>query len=297
MSILLRGLLFALALAASWVPAQAQLSVNLSIKRTSYILHEPILATVAITNLSGRDLLLRDAESPWFGFHISPSGQEGQLVPPRNRDYQLDPLEIKTGETIKQTWNLNSLYAISEYGRHRVRAAIYVAELSKYFTSNAKVIDLTDGRILWQATVGVPETLANGGRQHTLSVLEHSIERHRYVYARVHDRESGTVFCTYQLGLLLDGHKPEMQLDIANNLYILHLAGLKTYLLSNVGINGEFFGQKRYVATKSRPMLRRLADGTLQIVGGQRELEPAPGKAEEPPAPKLSDRPVAIPKR
>ncbi|MDQ3624540.1 MAG: hypothetical protein M3463_18995, partial [Verrucomicrobiota bacterium] len=225
-----RCLLFALALFTSWVPAQGQLSVNLSIKRPNYIRHEPILATVAITNLSGRDLLLRDAESPWFGFHISPSGQEGMLVPPRNREYRLDPLEIKMGQTVKHTSNLNSLYEISEYGRYRVRAAIYVADMSKYFLSPAKVLEITEGRTLWQVTVGVPEALTNGGSQHTLSVLEHHIDKHRYLYARVQDRDSGAVFCTYQLGHLLDGHKPEMQLDTANNLYILHLVGMKTYL-------------------------------------------------------------------
>jgi hypothetical protein len=83
-------------------PAYGQLSVDLQIKRRSYLRYEPLLATVAVTNLSGRDLTLRDGDGQWFGFQIH-TGEESGLVPPRNTDYGLDPLEIKAGETVKRT--------------------------------------------------------------------------------------------------------------------------------------------------------------------------------------------------
>ena len=42
--------------------AGAQVQVDLKFKRLQYIAYEPVVATIAITNLAGRDIELHDAE-------------------------------------------------------------------------------------------------------------------------------------------------------------------------------------------------------------------------------------------
>ncbi|HEX8312588.1 MAG TPA: hypothetical protein VF614_14795 [Chthoniobacteraceae bacterium] len=275
-------------------PAYGQLSVDLQIKRRSYLRFEPLLATVAVTNLSGRDMTLRDADGQWFGFQVHTSVEDG-LVPPRNPDYKLDPLEIKAGETVKRTVNLNELFSLSDVGIYRIRATIYAADLNKYFSSKNVNISLTEGRVVRQQTVGVPDGATNAGSMHTVTLLAYQGTERRYLYARVEDKESGTVFCTYQLGHMIDGTQPELQFDRGNNAYVLHLVGPKTYRLTKIGVNGEFLGQSVYTTPKSRPYIRRLADGTLQIVGGKREL--AQNTADPAAAPvNLSDRPANLPR-
>jgi hypothetical protein len=56
-------------------------------------------------------------------------------------------------------------------------------------------------------------------------------------------------------------------------------------------------GQTSYNAAKSRPTLRKLSDGTLQIIGGRKEAAVAQTPTA-PPAPpvKLSDRPPGLPR-
>ena len=64
--------------------AQAQIQVELKFKRLQYIAHEPILATLKIANLSGRDIDLRDENGQrWFGFEINAG--EGRLLAPFKR--------------------------------------------------------------------------------------------------------------------------------------------------------------------------------------------------------------------
>ena len=287
-------LLAALALvsAAAVTPAHAQLGVDIQIKRRTFIRYEPIIATVSVTNLSGRDLVLRDGSSQWFGFQVN-AGSSENLVPPRNPDYHLDPLELKAGASAKRSVNLNSLFPISEFGPYRIRATIYSEQLDKYFSSRALNIEVTDGTLIWQQTVGVPEGLANGGAMHNFALLKYQSPDKRYLYCRIEDRAGGVVFGTYQLGHMIDGPTPEVHFDSANNLYVLHLVGPKTYLLSKVGVNGEFLGQTTYLAGKTRPYLRRLANGTLQIVGGRREV--AQNTASQVAPAKLSDRPAGLP--
>ena len=291
----IRRLLLVLLCAAAALPAHAQISVALDIKRRIHLRYEPILATVRITNLSGRDLLLQDAGQPWFGFDVTGATTE-TLVAPRNPDYHLDPLEIKIGETVKRTVDLTRLFGISEFGTHRVKATIFAAPLNKLFASQPRLVEITEGKTIWQQTVGVPDTLKNAGRNHTVRLIEFQDDR-RYLYVRVEDEEQAYVFCTQRIGHMIDGTVPQVQFDTTNNLYVLHLTAPKTYLLTNIGVNGEWLGQHTYGAPKYRPNLRRLADGTIQIVGGRRMdlATRAPGTAPAAPPLKLSNRPAGLP--
>ena len=287
-------LLTILALAALTTGARAQIAVDISIRQRLFILHEPVLATVTVTNQTGRDLVLADTRAgQWFSFQIN--GEGDHFVPPRNLDYHLPPLPIRAGETLKRTVNLNELYDLGDFGIYAVRANIFFAEMDKYFVSKPTHIELTEGRTMWRRTAGVPEGVKNAGQTHIFTVLAHQHGDHNLLYVRIEDQDSGAVFCTNPLGRIIDGAQPEIQFDSANNLYILQLVAQRTFILSKFSVNGEFMGISNYTAPKTRPSLRKLPDGTLQIIGGKKELPIAQNAATDaPPPPKLSDRPAGL---
>jgi len=52
--------------------AEAQIQVDLKFKRLQYIAYEPVVATLSITNLAGRDIDLHNADGQsWLGFEIT----------------------------------------------------------------------------------------------------------------------------------------------------------------------------------------------------------------------------------
>ena len=60
-----------------------QIQVDIKLARLQYIAHEPVIATVGITNLAGRDIDLQDSdEQAWFGFEIT--GAEDQPIAASN---------------------------------------------------------------------------------------------------------------------------------------------------------------------------------------------------------------------
>jgi hypothetical protein len=166
--------------------------------------------------------------------------------------------------------------------------------MDKFFVSNPATMELTEGHMLWKQVVGVPKGMKNGGDMHTFSLLTHQRGDGNLLFVRVEDQDHGGVFCTFPLARMLDGAGPEMQFDSANNLYVLQLVGDKAYTLSKISVNGRFLGQTNYSAEKSRPFLRKLANGALQLVGGRREDDAAPAPGAGAPA-KLSDRPAGLP--
>jgi hypothetical protein len=287
----MRCLLLTLALLLAASAAHAQLNVGIEVKRRTYLRYEPLLVTVTLENLTGRDLLLSDGESPWFSFVVL-HGEEKTILPPRNPDYKLDPLELKIGETVKRTVNLVDLYPVTEYGLHRIRATIYAKPLNQYFTSKTAVVDISEGRTMWKQVVGVPDTMKNAGEMHEFSLLAAQGTSHQYLYCRVTDPATGRVFGMYRLGHLVDGTQFDAKFDATNTLHVLHLIGPKTYTLTQIGPNGEVHGQWIYDAPKYKPTLRRDATGNLDIVGATRRVEAA---KNAPPAPKASDRPPGLP--
>jgi hypothetical protein len=292
-----RFLLCLLFLAAILPEADAQLAVGIQIKRRLFILNEPVIANVAITNNTGHDITLEDTEEggQWFRFQIVAS--DGRMVPPRDNNYRLDPLSIRAGETARRSVNLNELYTLGDFGAYKVTASIFLPERGKYYASRAEVMELTEGRTIWKQTVGVPESAQGAGGQRTFTLLTLQMDKGRMLYVRV-EGEDGTVYACYNLGRMVEGFPPEAKFDRGNNLYILQLVGQKTYSLAHVGLNGDLYRQSTYVTPKRQPYLRRLEDGTLQIVGAVRQQEPVASLAgkEAADTPKLSDRPPGLPK-
>ncbi len=290
-----RFLLFLFALAIFLPAADAQLAVSIQIKRRLFVLNEPIIASVAITNNTGHDVTLSDTEEggQWFRFQIVAG--DGRMVPPRNSEYTLEPLSMHSGETAKRSVNLNELYTLGDYGTYKVTASIFLPERGKYYASRAEAMEVTDGRTVWKQTVGVPDAAGGAGSTRTFTLLTLQMDKGRMLYVRVVG-EDGTAYGCYNIGRMVDGFLPEAKFDRGNNLYVLQLTGQKTYFLTHIGLNGDYLGRSTYITPKKQPYLRRLEDGTLQLVGAVKQQEVVASLIDPADSPKLSDRPAGFPK-
>lgn len=283
----------ALALLCVLAPSlHAQLDVSMDIERRLYICYEPIVATVTITNLSGRDLTLSDKEpDKWFSFEILDS--QGMPIPPRAADYHLDPITIPMGQTVKRKVNLVNLYPVTDYGVYHVRAAVYMADLDKYFASPGQAIEVSEGKTLWQQTVGIPDGQQNAGQYRSYELLSFRQPRDLMLYVRIEDDKAGVVYATLPLGRLINGYDPEVQVDMLSQLHILQMVAPKEYLYTRLGPNAEMLGQQDFADLKTRPYLKRMGDGEVTVAGG---MEVLPSTADETAVgPKLSDRPPGMP--
>jgi hypothetical protein len=272
------------------VSARAQIQVELSFKRLQYIAHEPILATIKITNNSGRDIDLHDDSGQhWFGFEIKAG--EGRLLTPLRQDASEPPLHVESGNTVIRKVNLTTQYPVHDLGTYHVRANVFFPDLNKFFYSTTKVVQVGDARPIWQKTVGVPEGRPNAGEVRSYSLLSNRFLDHTSLYVRVENRDSGVVYTTYSLGRTIANEDPQAEIDRANQLHVLHCAAPRSWAYSHVGLNGELLAHSTFLETKTRPRLRHAADGTIAVSGGMLDVPVAQTKRS--PAPKLSERPRA----
>jgi hypothetical protein len=272
---------------------QAQIQVELKLPRLQFIAYEPVIATLHITNLAGRDVDLHDADGqPWFGFEVT--GSEGQAITPLKTTSDQPPLKIEAGKRVIQKINLTPLFQVQDFGAYHVRAHIYFSDLSKFFYSQTKVFEVTDARPIWQKTVGVPDG-TGPGKVRTYSLLTNRFPDHTSLYVRVEDKDTGVVYATYSLGRILSFGEPQAELDQANQLHVLHCAAPRNWSYSQVGLNGELLAHSSFMETKTRPRLAHAADGDVSVRGGMLEA-PAAAESARNTAPKLSERPADMPK-
>ncbi|MBU3664552.1 MAG: hypothetical protein FGM15_01560 [Chthoniobacterales bacterium] len=293
-ALLPRLLLFAL-LAALFAPAaNAQVRVDISFKRKLYVLYEPLIATVTINNLSGRPLLLEDVDDrQWFGFSIETD--DGRPVPPINARYSLAPAAVGPGEKMTRAVNITPLFPLHEFGLYRIKATVYADTFGRYFSSPPLAVEITDGRPIWQEVVGVP---GPDGRPElrTVTLLSHKLSRTTRLYARIEDKENGRVYATHQLGQFLTFGRPEVMLDVNNEIHILQNSSPKQFLYTHLGLQGEVLARQAYVETgkRSRPSLVKQDGGSVAVVGG-RPYTPGEEEQIKAEADKVGDRPVPLP--
>ncbi len=280
------SLFFFVAVAAG----RAQVRVDLSLPRSLFIRYEPLLAVVTITNQSGQELELADEGNyKWFSFKVQTT--DGRLVPPYNPDYQLSPIQLGPGQRAKRLVNLTPLYPITEFGAYRITASIYSRQLNQYFSSNPPLnIEVTEGRELWEETVGVP----GGGPVRTITLLTHRLPNFTQLYLRIVDAD-GRVYCTHPLGRFVSFGVPDIKLDSENNVHVLQNTSPKQFLYSLISVSGEVLERKVYQAIKEKPRLARDTAGGMQVVGGVFvDPDAAPADVGTKP-PGVGDRPVPVP--
>jgi hypothetical protein len=272
--------------------AQAQIQVELKFKRLQYVAHEPVMATVKITNLAGRDVDLHDESGQrWFGFEINAG--EGHVLGPLKQSAPEPALHVEAGKTVTRKINLTPLFPVQDLGAYHVRANVYFADLNKFFYSQAKVFQVADARPIWQKTVGIPDGIPGAGEVRTYSLLSNRFPDHTSLYVRVENKNSGVVYTTYSLGRVIAYDEPQAELDRANQLHVLHCAAPRSWAYSHIGLNGELLAHSTFMETRTRPRLRHAADGAITVSGGRLDLPIV--QPEGSPAPKLSARPSSVP--
>lgn len=275
--------------------ASAQLDVRISAKRGLYIRYEPVVLTVEITNNAGRDVYLEgDPGRPWFGLEVMM--EDGRVLPPMERNYEIQPLLIENGATKKRSINITPLFPIDGSGLYRVRALVYSIGAGKYFTSNQIHFDVIEGQTIWRQDFGVPMNMEGAGQNRTVQLLSHRLPTKRLLYVRISNPDTGTVYATTELGRLASHVEvPQIAPDRNNVMHILQLFAPKTFIYTKIDLNGQILDQKTLYDSRTRPRLKLEENGSVRVAGGSSTPDGAPIAGKSGGVPRASERPPGLP--
>ena len=279
------------------VRAQAQLSVSLTFERSSFLVDERAIATLKLTNLSGRELVLEETQDGGAWCQIDVSAVQGSSPSKLTNAPAIVPVFINSGETIARSIDVNALYSLSNPGQYRVKARINFGQNTQFVTSPV-YFTMEPGKAIWTMTVGVPQGREGGGNLRSFSVVSHQRKEGVFLFARLEDKDAGWRYPPYALGRVLTAMEPQSQLDRDNNLYVFHATSDESYVLSQVDVANGRFGQALYrskTPKAGRPRLERQPDGRLVIAGGLRVSEEEINAQKSPNRARISERPDELP--
>lgn len=268
----------------------AQIRVDLQLAKRQFVAHEPVEATVTITNYAGRDLLIhsegvgRGAVS-WLDFSVRNS--RGTLLSPF-KQVDFKGVRVPAGRSVARTIDLNSNYRVSDLGNYSCHAVVRLPGGEGTFNSNRVSFSVTKGTPVYRQRIGDP---ARGNvREFTLSMFNASDRSSLYIH--VTDVRTGRTIQAFKLGEALTFNRPIATMDGQNNLHVLYLSSPGVFGHARVGPNGEYLGTELFKSGASgKPTLETVANGQVVVVGGI-QYDPDAERQQRAQIRKLSERPA-----
>ena len=267
--------------------ACAQVQASLSVSKREYIAHEPVVATVTLTNNSGRDLLIHTEEQTslnWLDFEIKNS--RGTALSPLAA-MNFGAVRIPAGRSIAKSVDLTGAFRVTEPGRFRCKAVIRLPGGGGNFVTNTTYFSVTLGRQVYTQRVGDP-ALGNV-REYRLSI--HNSARKSSLYVHLVDIRTGRNLQAFRMGEVITSKAPKATVDRDNNLHVLSLSAPNVYAHGTVTPAGTYLGTKYYKpAAGRRPALTTFNNGEVVISGGI-SYDPKAEAQSRARLRKLSERP------
>lgn len=272
--------------------AQGQFATNLSLPKTNFLSHEPLMATVTLSNRSGGDIVMTgSALANWLTFEVT--DVNGRSLPSIGLAQQ-KPFIFKAGTTIAEKVRVSDHYGVTELGAYGITANVYHPPTKQFYTSNRLRFNVMDAKPFWEQPIGIPAGFPDAGRIRRYSlVLFRDVERSN-MYFRFTDDKSAQTLATYEIGPCSVSVDPTATLDSDNKLHTLFMAMPKLYCYVIIAPDGKLKKREYYKMTEtSRPAMVASGDGSVSIQGGLFFDPSAPEPAKKKSRP-VSERPPGL---
>lgn len=261
-----RFILTVIVLGALTASASAQLEVQVSEQKDTFLLYEPIPLIVSIRNYSGRTVQLEDSgEHSWLSFVVA--GEAGNFIPGVGKLETQEPVLVPAGETISRTVDVLPLYDLREQGSYRVQAAVELNGVQSISTPIS--LTIINGRELWSQTAGLPPTDKGEDEYRTYSLVARSSSTAPdLLHVCVRDEAHQLVYGLIPLGEFLTLTPPTAQVDKEGDLHVLYQTGPRSYGYVQIDPYAKILDKAVYSDFVSLPQLVSQA-GVVTVQGGE----------------------------
>ena len=244
----------------------AQLQVALSQERSVYLIYEPMVFTVSLTNITDEPVLLSSEEGKtWLGFIVFKTDTDKVS---QNEDLDVKPATIAPGQTLKLPVNITPCFSIRSTGAYNIQAVASIPGRPSILTGKL-YFNVGKGTVIWKKEKYEQGTLR------VYSLLRFLENNDSNLYLRVEDPADNVVYTTVRLGKLTAFADPSVEFDKAGNIHIIHTAGAQTYRYTMSDPKGKIIHQEDRMVGTTRPYLVKDASGVVTFTGG---VEPAEKK-------------------
>ena len=266
--------------------ASAQVDVNISMQRKSFVAGESITLTVSITNRSGKDLNFQGSSSAgWIDFTVVSSARNVPMTP---ADTAFGGMSVPLGQTKARSFDLRKIFPLTQMGNYSVYAVVRLpGQTRDGFMSNRLAFNLDNALPYWTQRVG-----GSRGQPREFRVLNYNNGKKSLLYAQVLDLTTGSALQTHSLGEYLSFSKPSVTIDNRQVMHVLYLVAPTVWSHARVTPEGMLLGAELHKTTGAgNPMLTSTKDGVVTVANSF-PYDPKAEAEARSKVRKASDRPA-----
>ncbi|MEM6820851.1 MAG: hypothetical protein AAF558_02755 [Verrucomicrobiota bacterium] len=240
----------------------AQLQISLEAQRDTFLLYEPIVFKLTVTNTSASPIALTEnpgSKRPWLAFQIfradrtKVSAVDGYSVPSQI----VDPGQSTTLEV-----NITPLYRIRSSGQYDIQAVVQVPGGRSFITTRLR-FHIGIGEVGWSEDV-----LMNGVTR-KYSLIRFLESKKSALYLRVEEPDENLVYTTTRLGSVVGFTQPQVQFDANGELHILHISASTLHRYTHASAEGAIlYREDRQALPGAAPRLVEQNGGKVMVAGG-----------------------------
>jgi hypothetical protein len=270
--------------------AHAQLVTALRLNQNQYVAGESVIATISITNHSGRELLFHsDGHTEWLALNVK--NHRGNPVNPRARK-TFGSLKIGPGQSMSRSIDLSQHFLLTEQGNYSVSALVRMPDGSVTSSATNRVLfNLNPGRLYWSQKVGIR---GQAGQTREYRILQFSGSQHTKIYAQIIDTRTGIPISTFPLGDMLSIRKPSVTVDGNQRMHVFYLATPTMWVHQVINTDGTIVARNIHQrGAQGDPKLMTFGDGSVRVMNSI-PYDAAAVAAARAKIRKISERPRVV---
>jgi hypothetical protein len=265
--------LWLVVLAASVIPAFAQVTAEVRLDQDQFLIGESLPVTVRITNRSGQALAL-GAEADWLTFSIE--SRDGFVVGKNAEVPVVGEFQLESSKAALKHVDVTPYFSLTSPGRYTITASLKIKSWDRQIDSPAASFNVIQGAKFWEQDFGVPAAAGqtNGRpevRKYVLQQANFTRGRLR-LYLRLTDESGAKTFRVQPIGPLVSFSRVEPQIDKFSNLHVLYADGPRSYSYNILNSEAEIVARESFEFVDTRPRLSVNPDGKISVSGGVRRL-------------------------
>lgn len=258
--------------------ALAQIALDVSLNRGTYLLFEPVYAKIVLRNYSGRTVVFGENEdlkgNLKFVIDMPPGNVSADL-----REESYNPLVgvvLAAGASEEVIVPVSRLYILNKPGDYRLKAIVTHKQFTSDYQSKTIGFSISNGLPVWERILGVPDVLLENNSSDKIPARTARIVRFgdgtKRVYALVIE-DKKYVYGVIRIGYDIGNSPPQCEVDALSKIHIMLQAGPKIFSYFVYDVNAGLDEKEVYVKTNVPPTLvRNPENGTVIVAGGKKAV-------------------------
>jgi hypothetical protein len=242
--------------------AQGQIEATLRLLKTQYVVGEPVVGVLTVTNRAGQVITFAgNNRSQWLDFLVK--DRQSNPIPLKGRKV-FGKMTLKAGQSLSREVDLSQLFQLSEPGNFSVSATVHMPDQEMEGTTTNRVLfTQSSGIRAWSQKIGLP---GKPGNMRDYRLLNFNNEEKCQVYAQVINPQTGQNIRTFLLGDVLLLRKPLATVDNQQRMHVLFLATPTMWVHCQINSDGKLVGRQIHQrGDQGDPQLITFGDGSVRV--------------------------------